>query len=140
MNGRNSFASLVAAIVWCMFVVAAPFAEESLSATPSTSDSWLRGVVVLPVLFFLAIIAAFRIGAWVLQKGFTNYWPFVLLACCVCGLLVLIGAAPIAIVSVSIGMASIYEAMVGILTITLAVVVFAFPAASCWWWLGETAA
>jgi len=131
MNGRNSFASLVAATVWTMFVVAAPFVEDSLSGTPSESDSWLRGVVMLPVAFLGAILAASRVAAWVLSRGFTGYWPFVLGACCVYGLLALIVAAPIAIVSVSIGMASLYEAVVGVLTLVLTLAAFAFPAASC---------
>ena len=138
MNHRNSIASLVAATVWSMFVIAAPFVEESLSASPSENDSWQRGAVVMPVVFLMAIIAAHYIATWVLKRGFRNYWPFVLVACCMCGLLTLIGVAPIAIVSVSIGMAVPYEAMVGALTPTLGLVAFAFPAASCWWVLGET--
>lgn len=134
---RQSIISLVASIV-ATIVMFIPFAvillaPDSSGTSTDTNDSWQRGFVALPVVFFVAVFFFSAVARWLLVKGWSSFKHFTLGASAIGSALAVVLCIPAVLVGSYVGMFPLQSALMPVLSFSGGLFVSSVPAAAIWW-------
>ena len=136
---RQSIISLVASIV-AAIVMFIPFAfillaPDSSATSTDTNNSWQRGLVALPVVFFVAVFFCSAAARWLLVKCWCSFKHFTLGASAIGSALAIVLCIPAVLVGSYVGMFTLQSALMPVLSFAGVLFVSSVPAAAVWWFI-----